>query len=198
VYGVSSEMARTYEKRARAAAENETRRRITEAAVELHSTVGPARTTVAEIARRAGVSRVTVYTHFPDDSALLAACSSHWAERHPAPDVAAWAAIPAEDERLRTALAELYGWYEANATMLENSARDAPLVPALAELRARRTEPALAAMLELLAGDTSHDRRALVAVALELRTWQALARRGLSRTHAAELMTRAAAGLSDY
>ncbi len=189
-------MARAYEKRVRAAAEDETRRRITEAAVELHSTIGPARTTVAEIARRAGVSRVTVYNHFPTDDDLLAACSSHWAERHPPPDTAAWTAIADADERLRTALAELYDWYEANATMLENAARDAALVPALATVRAQRTEPALAAMLELLAAGATEDRRSLVAVALELRTWQALARRGLSPRAAAELMARAAAGLA--
>jgi len=196
LYAMSSEMARTYEKRARAAAEGETRRRITEAAVELHSTIGPARTTVAEIARRAGVSRVTVYNHFPTDDALLAACSSHWAERHPPPDTRAWTAIADADERLRTALRELYDWYETNAIMLENSARDAGLVPALAAVRAQRTEPALAAMLELLAAGGADDRRALVAVALELRTWQALARRGLSPRAAAELMARAAAGLT--
>ena len=187
---------RKYELKQRAAEMAETRRRITEAAVELHSTIGPARTTVAEIARRAGVSRVTVYNHFPTDDDLLAACSSHWAERHPPPDTGAWAAITDADERLRTALAELYDWYEANATMLENAARDAALVPALAAVRAQRTEPALAAMLELLATGATEDRRSLVAVALELRTWQALARRELSPRAAAELMARAAAGLT--
>lgn len=191
LYGLSSEMARTYQKRARAAAEQETRQRITAAAVALHSTVGPARTTIAEIARRAGVSRVTVYSHFPDDAALLAACSSHWAERHPSPDVVAWAAIADEGERLRAALAELYAWYEANETMLANSERDAALVPALADLRARRTKPALEAMLGLLAPAGDGDRRALVAVALELRTWQTLAGRGLSSEQAARVMARA-------
>ena len=194
LYAMSSEMARTYEKRVRATAEQETRQRITEAAVALHSTVGPARTTIAEIARRAGVSRVTVYNHFPDDAALIAACSSHWIAQHPRPDAAAWAAIPDESERLLTALAELYRWYEANETMLANSERDAALVPALADLRARNTEPALAAMVDLLAPGADEDRRAVVAVALELRTWQTLARRGLSSERAARLMARVAGG----
>jgi AcrR family transcriptional regulator len=187
-------MARSYEKQARAAAERETRRRITEAAVALHSTLGPARTTVAEIARRAGVSRVTVYNHFPDDAALLAACSTHWSEQHPRPDASAWAAIPELGERVRTALGELYAWYEANQTMLANSERDAALVPALADLRARTTEPALASMVDLLAPAGDGDRRALVAVALQLRTWQTLSRAGLSSEQAAELMARTAAG----
>jgi AcrR family transcriptional regulator len=193
MYAVSSEMARTYEKRARAAAEEETRRRITEAAIELHGSVGPARTTVSELARRAGVSRVTVYNHFPDDASLLAACSAQWAERHPPPDPTAWTANSDEAERLRAALGELYAWYEANETMLANSERDAPLVPALAALRARRTEPFLEAMLDVLAPDAGAERRALVAVALQLRTWQTLARRGLSTEQAAELMAAAAA-----
>jgi AcrR family transcriptional regulator len=193
MYAVSSEMARTYEKRARATAEEETRRRITEAAIELHGSVGPARTTVAELARRAGVSRVTVYNHFPDDASLLTACSAHWAERHPPPDPTAWTANSDEAERLRAALGELYAWYEANETMLANSERDAPLVPALAALRARRTEPFLEAMLDVLAPDAGAERRALVAVALQLRTWQTLARRGLSTEQAAELMAAAAA-----
>ena len=188
-------MTRSYEKRARARAERETRRRITEVAIELHGTVGPAPTTVAELARRAGVSRGTVYNHFPDDASLLAACSAHWAEGHPAPDLAAWAAIADPDERLRTGLREQYAWYAENEAMLANSDRDAALVPALAELRAHRTAPRLDAMLETLADGARRERRALVALALELRTWQSLARRGLSTRAAADLMAAAAAGV---
>jgi AcrR family transcriptional regulator len=187
-------MARGYEKRARAAAEEATRRRITEAAVELHGSVGPARTTVAELARRAGVSRVTVYKHVPDAASLLAACSAHWAERHPAPDPAAWSSIADEGARLRNALRELYAWYEQNEAMLANSERDAALVPALAELRADRTERRRDEMLDVLAPRAGRDRRALVGLALELRTWQALARRGLTSAQVATLMARAASG----
>jgi AcrR family transcriptional regulator len=190
---MSSEMPRSYEKRARAVREADTRRRITEAAVRLHGTIGPARTTVAELARRAGVSRVTVYKHFPDDAALLAACSAHWAERHPAPDPSTWAAA-AEDEGLLVALRELYAWYEQNEAMLANSERDAALVPALGELRARRTAPLRATMLETLAPGAAASRRALVAVALELRTWQTLTAHGLSTDEAATLMAGAALG----
>jgi AcrR family transcriptional regulator len=80
-------MARKYELKRRAERMAETRQRITEAAMELHGTVGPARTTVAAIAERAGVERLTVYRHFPDEQALFAACSSHWAQDHPFPDL---------------------------------------------------------------------------------------------------------------
>ena len=105
---------RAYRKRRRAEQEEETRLRITEAAVDLHGSVGPARTTVSAIAERAGVQRATVYRHFPDEEALFAACSSHWAALNPPPDPAVWAEIADPDQRLRGALAELYSWYGDN------------------------------------------------------------------------------------
>src|ERR687888_296648 len=73
---------RKYELKKRAEQLAETRRRITETTVELHRTVGPAATQISEIARRAGVQRVTVYNHFPDDASLFAACSAHWRDFH--------------------------------------------------------------------------------------------------------------------
>src|SRR5215212_6293716 len=81
---------RKYELKLRAEQLQETRLRITEATMELHRTVGPAATRISEVARRAGVQRVTVYNHFPDDASLLAACSAHWRTLHPAPDPAEW------------------------------------------------------------------------------------------------------------
>jgi AcrR family transcriptional regulator len=101
---------RRYRKRRRAELEAQTRLRITEAAVELHGSVGPARTTISAVADRAGVQRATVYRHFRDEDALFEACSSHWMAQHPLPDAVAWSAIEDPDERLRTALHELYAW----------------------------------------------------------------------------------------
>ena len=103
---------RPYRKRRRAQLEAETRLRITEATVDLHGSVGPARTTISAVADRAGVQRATVYRHFPDEDALFDACSSHWRAQHPLPDPAHWAKIDDPDERLRLALGELYDWYE--------------------------------------------------------------------------------------
>jgi AcrR family transcriptional regulator len=116
---------RKYELKKRAEQLAETRRRITEATVELHGTVGPAATRISEIARRAGVQRVTVYNHFPDDASLFAACSAHWRDLHPAPDPTAW------DGDLRTALRELYAWYRETEPMTVNVLRDAETLPAL-------------------------------------------------------------------
>ena len=73
---------RPYRKHRRAELEQQTRERIVEAAVDLHGSVGPARTTVSGVAERAGVQRATVYRHFPDDESLFAACSAHWRERN--------------------------------------------------------------------------------------------------------------------
>src|ERR671933_967005 len=97
----TSSTRRRYEKRARAAQEQATRMRIIDAAIDLHGTVGPARTTISAIAERAGVRRATVYRHFPDDDALFDACSAHWAAANPPPDRGRWAAIADDDERLR-------------------------------------------------------------------------------------------------
>jgi len=83
-------MARTYTLKRRAEQQEETRRRIVEAAVELHSSLGPARTTISMVAERAGVQRHTLYAHFPDERSLLMACSGLVEERSPPPDATAW------------------------------------------------------------------------------------------------------------
>jgi AcrR family transcriptional regulator len=122
---------RKYELKQRAERLADTRRRITEATLELHRTVGPAATQISEIARRADVQRRTVYNHFPDDAALFAACSAHWRTLHPAPDPAAWLEMDDPSERLRVALRDLYGWYRETEPMTTNVLRDAELLPAL-------------------------------------------------------------------
>ena len=104
---------RPYTKRRRAELEEETRRRITAATVELHREVGPAKTTISAIAERAGVQRLTVYRHFPDERTLLGACSAHWRAGHPAPDPSPWPAIRDPEERLRVALAAFYDYTAA-------------------------------------------------------------------------------------
>jgi AcrR family transcriptional regulator len=126
------ESRRPYRKRKRALSELETRERITEAAVALHETVGPARTSVKAIAERAGVDRATVYRHFPTVQALFDACTSHYYARHPMPDPEQWAEITQPDERLRAALLELYAWYAETEQMLRTGIRDIDHAPAQA------------------------------------------------------------------
>jgi AcrR family transcriptional regulator len=188
---MSSKARRPYEKRRRAESEQATRQRITEATVELHRTVGPARTTVSAIAERAGVQRATVYRHFPADADLFAACSTHWVAAHPYPAPDAWAAIGDPQERTRAALGELYAYYRAVEPMLANVRRDAQLLPALARVTAG-AGAYFGAVEEILVagwpGDATR-RRAAVALALDFATWQTLGRR-LPDAEAAALMTR--------
>ena len=131
---------RKYELRARAERQRDTRRRIAAAAAELHEEVGPARTTVAEIARRAGVQRLTVYKNFPDEYELFAACQRHFLAENPPPDPTEALAIADAGERLDAVLRPLYRWYRRTERMSANVRRDRAIVPALDALwRARRT-----------------------------------------------------------
>jgi AcrR family transcriptional regulator len=185
---------RTYELKQRAERQRETRRRIVDAAIELHTTVGPARTTVSAIAERAGVTRPTVYAHFPDDRSLLEACSGHVRETVPPPDPTEWRSISDPRERLETALRDLYGYYERLEPLLENVQRDAALMPIVAEMNAYRVRY-LEQIRELLLEDwpargvaRARARRA-IGHALEFRTWQSLVRgQGCSTREAARLM----------
>ena len=115
---------RPYTKTRRADLEQQTRERITQAALHLHGSLGPARTTISAIAQRADVQRATVYRHFPDEEALFAACSAHWRAQNEPPDLAAWAAIRDPAARLTLALSELYAWYARTHGMLELLIRD--------------------------------------------------------------------------
>ena len=191
--------SRPYRKDARARQEQETRRRITEATVELHREVGPANTTISAIAERAGVQRLTVYRHFPGDAELLGACSAHWRAAHPLPDPAPWAAIRDPEERLRTALAALYAYYRGDEEMIANVRRDAPALPALAAIVATGLPAYFEAVRELLvAGWGARGRRrellrAALGHALDFDTWRSLERRqGLEPEDAIDLMVGAA------
>ena len=177
----------------RAGQVEQTRRRITEAAVALHGTIGPARTTVSAVAERAGVDRLTVYRHFPDERALYEACSRHWRAMHPPPAVSEWAVIEPPAARVTRALRDLYAWYRETHPMLENVIRDRPLVPALEGPAAERTAYVDAAVRVLLRGwTTSRTRRATLTAALahaiDPTTWRSLTRNGLADTDAVALM----------
>lgn len=183
---------RKYELRKRAEQVAETRRRITQATVELHRTVGPAATEIAEVARRAGVQRPTVYKHFPDEATLLEACSAHWRALHPAPDPAAWAEVVDPPARLRTALRELYAWYRETEPMTANVLRDRERLPALAAVLDAGFGRYLEAVRGILAAGRPRRKsvRAAVAAAVDFHCWRALAAEGLSDAEAAELAAR--------
>jgi AcrR family transcriptional regulator len=180
---VTTAPKRRYRKRRRAELEEQTRQRIAEAAMRLHSSIGPARTTVSAVAREAGVQRSTVYRHFPTEVDLFGACSQHWFSLNPPPDPGTWRKIADPGERLRVALGELYHWYVWAEPMLVNVMRDAPLVPAM-ERPVQVFLVLLTQMHEALMwgrrerGRARRRAAAAIAHAMAFETWRSLTREG--------------------
>ena len=185
---------RQYRKARRAEQELLTRRRITEAAVRLHGSVGPARTTVSGVAKEANVQRATVYRHFPDEQSLFAACSAHYWAINPMPEPSAWSAIADPVARLRRALGELYEFFSRTEGMLEKTSRDAHLVEAMAKPVAEFGGYLAAATAVIIAGRPERGRarlrvRAAVGHAISFPTWQSLVRgQGLEQAEAVTMM----------
>ncbi len=196
----SGAASRPYRKLKRARREEETRRRIIEAAVELHGTVGPANTKMTELAKLAGVSRMTVYNHFPTESELFLACSTHWASHNPFPDPLRWAAIDDPSARLVSALGELYGWYQLKECMLGKVLRDAPILPPLAEVMDDLWSEYMEEIVRTLAHGWSVGRaesdalHATLRLSVSFDTWRVLTGSGLDHGRAAELAARIVIG----
>jgi AcrR family transcriptional regulator len=169
------------------------RRRIAQAVYELHKTVGPARTTVSAIASKAGVQRLTVYRHFPDELDLHRACLAHWSELHPWPDPSLWRGIPDPPERLRTALGEIYRFFADVEPLFLHGSADMPRLPKLQEADAPVFEHWDRMRRVLLAGWGVRGRRrtrlaAAIGAAIDFQTWYAFTRREhLSDEEAVEL-----------
>jgi AcrR family transcriptional regulator len=185
---------RKYELKKRAADMARTHARITEAAIDLHGTVGPSRTTLSAVAKRAGVERRTLYRHFPTEAELFAACSIHYFATNPWPDLGDWRAIRDPEERLARALDELYAYYERTESMLSNVLRDAELVgfarDAVAPLQAYLDEA-----VEILArgrqvrGRKRELLRGALRHAVAFSTWASLSGNGVDRADAVELLS---------
>jgi len=183
---------RKYELKKRAEQMGETRRRITEAAIDLHGTLGPSRTTLSAVAERAGVERRTLYRHFPTEADLFAACSADYFDAHPWPDLDSWSAIRDPQERLVRALDDLYAYYERTEPMFTNVLRDVDVLDfardAMAPLDVYLDDAteilvsgrgARGRQRELLKGALRH--------ALSFSTWHSLATNGIARTDAVKL-----------
>jgi AcrR family transcriptional regulator len=185
-------MARTYTLKKRAEQQAETRRRIAEAAVDLHSSVGPARTTLSMVAERAGVQRHTLYAHFPDERSLFRACSGLAMERDPLPDAGPWRSIADRRARLRSGLTTIYAWYERNAGLAACVMRDAEFHPLTREAAEATMGPFMAAWHEVLGENLSARQRAMLGVALSFYTWRTLTRdSGLAQSAAVGAMVQA-------
>ncbi len=192
---------RKYELKARAESQRETRDRIARASAELHEEKGVAQTTVAEIARRAGVTRLTVYNHFADLGELLPACAAHYETLHPMPDLGGVLAHADPRERVRGALALLYGWYRETEPMYGKLFSDRASVPELDRFLEQNVDRMQAELADDLAAGFGVRARqaertvALTRLALDFWTWRRLSREGLDDEVAADLMAGAVTSL---
>jgi AcrR family transcriptional regulator len=160
----------------------EMRDRIAAAAVELHTTIGPASTTISAIAERAGVQRHTVYRHFPDEDSLFRACVAHGLATWPLPDPQRWRRLKDPRRRMRTALRELYAYFRGTETAWSNILPDLPKLPALLEANApvfARWQQMTEEILEAWPAQVRNrpQIRAVIALALDFGTWRTLAQR---------------------
>jgi AcrR family transcriptional regulator len=185
-------MSRTYTLKRRAEQQAETRRKIVEAAVDLHGSIGPALTTISMVADRAGVQRHTLYAHFPDERSLFLACSGLAFERDPLPDAEAWRSIKDQRERLRVGLHAVYGWYKRNADLAACILRDAEYHALTREMITLRIGPRMATYHEVLGSKMSAKQRAMLGLALSFFTWRTLVREsGLNQGAAVDAMVQA-------
>lgn len=191
-------MARKYTLRKRAERLADTRRRIVEAAVDLHGEIGPASTTLSMIAERAAVQRHTLYAHFPDERSLFLACSGLAMERDPLPDAAPWAGLPTARDRLQHGLSAVYGWYTRNESLAACVLRDAEHHELTREMTDIRFGPPMASYRQVLGAGLAPRQQALLAVALNFHTWRTLAREAqMSPSDAAAVVAIAIASVAN-
>jgi AcrR family transcriptional regulator len=185
-------VSRRYELKERAKNQQQTRERIIEAAIELHQTLGPRTTTVSDIARRAGVGRVTVYRHFPDEIALGRACSGRYNQRNPPPDPQTWKTIADPVERLRTALRQTYAYHRATEAMSTRVLADGRDHEIMAPYHDHWQSAADVLLRPWRArGRRRKQLRAAIALALSFDTWRTLARdHGLTDEQAIDVAMR--------
>jgi AcrR family transcriptional regulator len=185
---------RKYELKKRAEQMAETHQRITEAAIELHGSVGPSRTTLSAVAERAGVERRTLYRHFANEAELFEACSNHYFTANPWPDHDAWRAVRDPGERLELALDELYAYYERTEPMFSNVLRDAETVDFARDAVAPLQDYLDEAAEVLMAGHGARGRtrellRGALRHALAFSTWRSLSTNGVERPDAVKVVT---------
>jgi len=185
-------MKRPYQLKQRAKAQDKTRQRIVEAAIELHQSQGLAATSFADIAKRANVGKVTVYRHFPDELALVGACSGQYFDRNPLPDIESWRQADDAGERLCYGLLQTYRFHRQTEPMLGRILAEARDLAIMEPYHAHWNRAADILAEPFMPSD--EDRpilQAALALALAFETWQLLVdKHRLSDDQAVELVTR--------
>jgi AcrR family transcriptional regulator len=183
---------RKYDMGKRRAAVEETRRRIVEAALALHSEKGIFGTSWQDIARRADVSVATVYKHFPSVDELVPACGElvYAITRPPsledAPEI--FAGARSLEGRLRRLISELFDFYERGAPYIETDFQERQL-PAVQEWEAymRSTIEGLAREALRPVGPDERTVRAASAL-LDFSTSKSFLERDVQKEQAADIM----------
>ena len=194
--------SRKYTKTRRAEQQDETRERIVGAAVRLHEALGPANTSIKAIAEEAGVQRLTVYRHFPDDVSLFQACTSHYLGLHPPPDMTGWAEVTDASERSATALTAFYRYYSETEKMWTVAYRDVDQIEAL-QAPMSQFEAYLDRVSDDLgqawneSGATKKQLQVTLRHALRFPTWQSLKAAKLTDKKMAELVQAWLAGVGN-
>ncbi len=175
---------RKYEMGRRAAAAEETRRRIVAATLELHVEQGIGATRWDQIAARAGVGVGTVYRHFPSLDDLVPACTRVATDVAALPDPARASALFAGAEaaaaRLERLVGEVFAIYDRAAHVVGAARREPGVHPEVARWLAGVDEVLDAlvdAALEPL--DVGDDGRRLTRAMVDVGTWTALREQGL-------------------
>lgn len=156
--------------------------------------MGPLRTTDAAIAEGAGVTRMTFYRHFPDETSLFRACTLHGLVKWPPPDSRPWRRIADPRERLRLGLGELYAYYRVAGPGLAALARDASFMKPELFTSPSRFEVLRSAVDVLIEGWAIRGRRrrrlaAAINHATAVSTWQSLVKQqGLAEREAVDLL----------
>lgn len=175
---------RNYVQTVRRERQDQTRMQIVEALVALHEEIGPKNTTIAAVAARAGVQRLTVYRHFENEGAMLQACSSHWSAQNPPPQQESWNQIRGTEQRVRAALLAIANYYSRNQKMLTKVYRDASEVKSLAAIM-NGFDSYFSSIADDLASHITKDQKneTLKCVARHLvrfSTWHSLSKENLS------------------
>jgi AcrR family transcriptional regulator len=181
---------RKYSMGKRRAAVEETRQRILEATLALHSEKGIFGTSWQDIARRADVSVGTVYKHFPSLDELVPACGElmYAITRPPSledtPEI--FAGAGSLEERLERLISELFDFYERGAPYIETDFQERQL-PMVQEwethMRATIAELAREALQPV-----GPDERTVQAVSalLDFSTFKSFLDRGIQKEQAAK------------
>jgi AcrR family transcriptional regulator len=193
-------MPRRYRLKARAQRQADNRRRIVEAAYQLHMTIGASKASMNAIARLAGVRRPTVQRHFPDLASLFIACSLHGMQLDPPPDPTTWQAVAEPRRRLLIALNELYPSYRRNRVVFADIPNfdGVPGLGALFAILAQQREWQRAILAEgwQVPEERQESLVAALGHAIDFWTWRSLTEgQGLDDEKAAILMTEMVQGV---